>query len=343
MQCASCRFQNIPGVQACGRCGSPLGLATAVLDVHPPRAGRWRKQVRRLLPWGRAAAGAREALRGVGRHAGEFTDFHGLPVPPAGVLLRLPVPGWAHFHLGERSRGWAVVGLYLALLVPALVLMGTVPGSLLLGLAFSVHASSTLSILFRYGAEAVGRALTGVVVLACLALGVYVPVGWLVGQVARPVTIQEAGPPLAPDDVLLVNRSAYLFSAPRPGDVVLYQSGGFQIAGGERGPYPVQVAGGERIDRILAGPGAEVRWEGGRLFVDGAESPLRPLNPSAAPGVFSAHVPPGSYLIIPTTLPRTNANAPPDVWTRICVVPAQNIEGAVLLRTHPFARFGRLR
>ena len=26
MQCVSCRFENMPGVRACGRCGSPLEL-----------------------------------------------------------------------------------------------------------------------------------------------------------------------------------------------------------------------------------------------------------------------------------------------------------------------------
>src|SRR5215213_6505561 len=41
MQCSSCGFENMPGSEACARCASSLSLATAVMDVHPPRAGRF--------------------------------------------------------------------------------------------------------------------------------------------------------------------------------------------------------------------------------------------------------------------------------------------------------------
>src|SRR5919204_650375 len=72
MQCPSCRFQNMPGVEVCGRCGSSLRLATAVVDVHPPRARAWQKRVRRGpeldLP---VAGGGHGAVR---VPAGEYID-----------------------------------------------------------------------------------------------------------------------------------------------------------------------------------------------------------------------------------------------------------------------------
>jgi hypothetical protein len=255
----------------------------------------------------------------------------------------LPVPGWPYFHIGEPLAGRVIVGLFVGLLVPALIFMGTYSGSILLGLAFTVHSATVLGLLFRYGGEALGRVQVGVLVLAGLGFGVYLPAGWAVTQIARPLTVRAAGEPLAEGDVLLLNRVAYRFSDPRPGDVVLYHAEEFRIPARVAGPFPVVIAGRERIDRILAGPGARVRWAEGRLSVDGAESPLRPLNPAAAPRRFEAEVPAGHYLIFATTLPRADIGLPDDYWGRTSLVPARQIEGRVSLRTQPFSRFGRIR
>jgi hypothetical protein len=124
---------------------------------------------------------------------------------------------------------------------------------------------------------------------------------------------------------------------------VLYRSGAVLFPAGTLAAYAAQVPAGDRIDRILAGPNSRVRWEDGRLYVDDVESPLRPLNPAAAPGRLAVQVPPGHFLIIPTTLPRVNPQAPADLWTHMCLVPAREIRGTVYLRTHPLSRFGRIR
>src|SRR5437660_6889638 len=120
MQCASCRFQNMPGVDVCGRCGSSLRLATAVLDVHPPRARPWVKRLRRILPLSRASVGVRDAAAEVSRQLRWTADELRVPVPEAALLLRLVVPGWAHFRCGQRFRGRVYLGLYLALLAVGL-------------------------------------------------------------------------------------------------------------------------------------------------------------------------------------------------------------------------------
>src|SRR4051812_12976476 len=60
MQCSSCGFENMPGSDACGRCGSSLRLATMVMDVQPPRAGKITKKLRRVLPVSKAKYAMRD-------------------------------------------------------------------------------------------------------------------------------------------------------------------------------------------------------------------------------------------------------------------------------------------
>src|SRR5947209_16589193 len=99
MKCVNCQFQNMPGSTVCGRCGTALGLATATaIDVHPPRAGRWRKRVREALPVRRAYFGLRDAA--------ERARVSRLAAPGGDVafLLRLTVPAWPQFAAAQRLR-----------------------------------------------------------------------------------------------------------------------------------------------------------------------------------------------------------------------------------------------
>src|ERR1700676_2660651 len=114
MQCFNCRFENMPGIIVCGRCGTSLQVGTAVIDVNPPRARPWKKRLRRFLPMNQAAIKVRDASSAATRHVKAATQDVGMPVPPARLLWRLLVPGLAHFHLGQRHRGWAFLGAYLA-------------------------------------------------------------------------------------------------------------------------------------------------------------------------------------------------------------------------------------
>jgi hypothetical protein len=155
-----------------------------------------------------------------------------------------------------------------------------------------------------------------------------------------PITVNAGSAPIAADDVYLVNRSAYLFSPPKPGDIVLHWGDTTRLQA--TGHTQFNITGGDRIDRILAGPGSEARWEDGRLFVDGVESPLRPLNPSAAPVSVTVNVPQGYYFILTTTLPLVDGRVPPEFWKTMSLVPVRNIRGTVYLRTQPFSRFGTI-
>jgi hypothetical protein len=223
--------------------------------------------------------------------------------------------------------------------LPGLLLWGTQPGSILLGLAFSVHASAAVDIVLMgvYGV-AVRIASTCFVALA-LALGLYLPVGWVLTRVASPQTLQIDAGPFETDDVILMNRWAYLYSPPKVGDVVMYWGPGTGTFRGARGN--MRVAEGDRIDRILAGPGSEVVWDNGQLFVDGKPSPWQPLNskvPTTMP--LKTTVPPDCYFIMPSTL---GANLQTANWRALCSVPTLRIHGKAYLRLHPLSRLARVR
>jgi hypothetical protein len=212
---------------------------------------------------------------------------------------------------------------------------------MLLGLAFSVHVASCLSILRLGGvaAWAYWRAVPLVFVL--LLAGVYLPVGWLVTRFATPALVQVPGTPFEPGDVVLYSPAVYAFRAPHPGDVVLYHQTG--------GDYPlpppqhgyIRVAAGERIDRILAGPGDQILWKDNLLAVNDQPSPWQPLNPGATIPNLKLTVPAGNYLILPTAGPAIPNGASEEVWHSLVVVPAEAIRGRAYLRSYPFARIRR--
>src|SRR5579864_3406905 len=218
MQCPSCSFQNVPGLASCGRCGTLLDLSVAVIDVSPPRASRTAKLVRKVVPTHffyrarDAASGARRAV------AGSLVSESSVPLPEPAILSRLMVPGWAHIHSGIPIRGWFFLCAYLLLVLLGLVEWGTIAGSILLGLAFSVHASSAMDILVRQGNVRFPRMMaTAAVVSLVLAVLFYVPAGQLLTRIAAPISFEDDAPPFERADVVLVNHWAYALSPPRRG------------------------------------------------------------------------------------------------------------------------------
>jgi hypothetical protein len=335
MQCSNCQFQNIPGVQACGRCGASLQLASSAIDVHPPRASRAAKWWRRWFPitryWNRfRAAGVFARVR----ISGWPTDLQ-----RPGVLLRMIVPGWAQRCTGRTVRARWMFGCYLGLLLSGLLFIGTALGWLLLGLAVSFHAASILDIVatsvFNFGQRLI---YTGVAILM-LTIIVYYPAGRLLALVASPQQFNVAAPPFAAGDVLLVNSYAYRWSDPQPGDVVHYRLPAQDVQGrlpdGHAAVYRLQ---GDRIDRILAKAGQKVTCSQGELLVDGQPSPWLPLGSQPLPDALDITVPEDSYLIFPSTGPL-----PLTVWQIASIVHRGQISGRVYWRNQPLWRFGPIR
>jgi signal peptidase I len=328
----------MPGSAVCGRCGTSLGLATAVMDVHPPRAGRFAKSLRRRRPPPRIYRAAREATMESARGASQTFEKFAPRFPPLPVTLRLIVPGWAHFYLGQRSRGHLYLWSYLSCLLPGLFMLGTVWGSIQIGLAFSVHTSAAIEIATRElgPGEMRDRFVRGLGVAAMLVMLIYWPAGRLLLSVAEPSLIQHATPPaLLADDVLLVTH----WTSPQIGQVVLYTLPEYRTAIVQHRRYEFY---GDRIDRILAGPGDKVRYRDGRLWVNDKASTWFPLNPLHIEKSEPITVPAGNYFILPSTAVGPNGAAMLNLWEAIGIIPAANIHGRVYLRTHPLSRFGRV-
>jgi signal peptidase I len=339
MQCTNCGFQNMPGSDVCGRCATSLGLATAVLDVHPPRAGALTKRARRLLPVRKAYFRTRDALHTaeIAARARQVTG----PLPAFPVLARLIVPGWPHFYLKQYWRGAAFLLAYVACIVPALLLFGSMWGSIWLGLAFSVHSSAGLNIITQTFAEADVRGRIGrsIVVSLVLWMLVYWPAVWMLGRVADPHTVQTALGQFQSGDIIWVNHR----KTPARGDVVLYDTGTDLNNVPREGHRPVIVYTGENIDRILAVPGDVVECRAGQLFVNGAPSAWLPLYPRKLPDSLNWSVPVGQYLIVPSGVRGMGSLEDPMIWQTTGSVPRENIAGRAWLQSLPLSRFHVIR
>jgi hypothetical protein len=219
---------------------------------------------------------------------------------------------------------------------------GSVLGSVLLGLAFSTHASSVLDVLFLRAGPFPSRFGTTTIIMFMLALFIYAPAYWLVNRVASPMLIAARMTPFDEGDVVLSNQWAYSRTPPQLGDVVAYDLPAGIAIPLQANHIGVNVRAGQAIDRILAGPGSKARWENQQLYVDGELSPLQPLNPTRLPSRLTLEVPENHYLVLPSTATVTlpaNAPLPSGFWQRLSYIPVNQIHGSVYLRHYPMWRF----
>ncbi len=326
----------MPGLVSCGRCGASLQLGALTIDVNPPRAGKWSKRLRTWLPT------ARFGLRRQGATvAKELTGLRISDAPAVPVLLRLIVPGWPQKHLGHANRArWFLRG-FLACLVPGILLVGSPLGSVLLGLAVAVHLSSALDLVLT--GDPRSRAARAILCCALVLTVVYVPAGWLGWQVAAPRRMQQNVGPFASGDVVLVNSAVYAFRDPAPGDVVLYATNPTTVSGWYHGRNANYLVAGERIDRILAGPGQTLEIDAGQLLVNGQPAAHSALNPAHLPATLKVEVPESSYLILPTTALGDEIGMRGLDWQSLSVVRSEQIVGRAWLRHYPFWRLWWIR
>jgi hypothetical protein len=139
----------MPGTEGCARCGSVLSAATIVMDVNPPRAGKFAKRWRRTMPTVvRAEARAIPLILGGGDHVARTLGR--LAVPHWDVIWRSIVPGWGHRHAGLHERGNRFLAAYLTLGTCGVLFYGLTLGSIFLGLAIAVHLIAVLDLINRY-------------------------------------------------------------------------------------------------------------------------------------------------------------------------------------------------
>jgi signal peptidase I len=349
MQCPSCRFENMPGLDSCGRCGTTLSLSTATIDVNPPRASKTAKRVRKVVPRRliyQARDVAAEARRVV---SGSIVNDSRVPLPEPDVLSRLGVPGWAHIYVGLVTRGQVFLLAYLSLLLPGLLYWGTGMGSILLGLAFSVHTSSVTDVLIRRGSVRFPRimAIAAFVSLA-LALVVYLPAGLTLTRVAAPIEFVIDTPPFKRLDVVLVNHWAFALTSPRRGDVVLYSPLNVLRVRGDDGPEIPHVRfryeENQLIDRVIGLPGDHVLWDQGKLTINGETVSWKPLLYERMPSHLDVTVPADRYLILPSTSAgAVTSGGAESFWKNAGLIPQADILGGVYLLSNPLSRFWFIR
>jgi hypothetical protein len=331
MQCASCEFQNMPGNTRCLRCGATLQLATAAVDVEPPRASSRSKVLRRFVP----GSVTRTALQF--RRSQAIEQWRRAQLP-AGCLPRLAVPGWAQAYLGNRVQArrffWSWLGLGLA----GLLCYGSQLGAVWLGGMVAVHVGSIIDVSWRR--DPVETQAQRGALAAALGVVALVAYGALLWNVQRVVDTRQwitVGEPFAPSDVVLYRQNAYAGAAPQPGDLVLFSNSSSTLGRTEQGHQARFQTDGQWVDRVIAGPGSRVRWESGALWVDDQASELRPLNPARMPQRLELTVPAGSYCVFPTTDPFIG----PAEGT--CFVPRGRIMGRAIARNYPPWRIWLLR
>ncbi len=233
----------------------------------------------------------------------------------AGVVLCLLIPGAGQFASGRFRRGLAwFAGLSLG---PGLAMWWLAqPGfsSLVPGLA-GVLACVALWLVMLWDARRPmprlgARSWVGWVLLALALLLVRVPT-FQAGAMIRRLHSASMGPTLRGDlgplgrpsvagDRVLVDRTAYWFSAPWRGDVVVFESTRDTLAGLPEGLYVLRIAGL---------PGERVALRDGHLTINGkpVNSPawFSRANYGSSPGpvllnnpLASFVVPPGHYYLL---------------------------------------------
>jgi hypothetical protein len=335
MECVSCHFENMPGTDLCGRCGSSMRLATTLIDVHPRRASGLRKRIRRVAPV-RVAINAMfrgfEQLRPPTSWMETLQNVHSMWP----VLIRVPIPGWPQFYVKHRVRGYLFLYSWLFFVLLGLLFFGTTKGSMLLGLAFSVHSSSAMDVIAPYldNPTLAKRMSWSIAVSILLAVAMYWPASRMLNRWADPITLQAPAGPFAEGDVLLANHAIAQY---RPGQLVLFDI--------DTDAFPQRLRNHQYVyyqnngvDRILAGPGDSFRWEHGHLFINGQQTSLKPLDPQRLPSYLSATVPRDCYLIFPTSTNNLGPNSPVGIWLQLSLINKEDLHGIVYMQTHPLSQ-----
>ncbi len=341
MQCASCHFENMPGVNVCGQCGANMQLGAAAIDINPPRAGAWKKHLRIWLP-----------LRGIlygwkNYFISLSTEFVPRFIPECSslpILLRMIVPGWPQMAMERRTLGRTMLGLYLCMLLLTLLFFGSGPGGIFFGLAIAIHASSIIDVVWCGMRNYRQRVLPAFFCMIAVGALCYFPVIAGINQIIVPRNILANYGQFQQGDVFIYSPASYWRREPAVGDVVFYniEPLGYALGGG-RAHIEYRIEGGESIDRIIAREGQTVEWKNQQLRVNGQSSQWQPINPINVITNLKLIVPAGYYFILPSTQPIIQPNLPEGVFQRICLVPRHSILGRVIVRNFPFTRWWWIR
>jgi hypothetical protein len=317
----------MPGSGRCARCGASLALATAAIDVHPPRAGRmWRFQLAFWRLWHRLE-NLRSKASSVLPAFGSGNDVVSFDL---GTMLRCVVPGWPQFRRGDRPRAFVFFFSYLFLLVPGVILCGSWLGSLLLGLAGAMHVAAVADAVVTTFATPSDRISFTLMAGLVLCFVLYLPVGWLISRVATPISINANIPPFQRGEVLWYSRIA----TPATGDLVV-----FTMPTLRSGNYILQ---GQWIGRVIAMPGQTVSVNKGQCYVDGVLSEWKPALHVSLNDGYTKVVPEGKLFVYPDGVVALNAPLSQDIIEQLYFVAVSRIAGQLYFRSLPLSQMSTL-
>lgn len=342
MQCSSCQFENMPGVSNCGRCGAVLNSSPTPIDVYPPRARKWTKPFRRYFYFfTRHRIIPANLDRGLDRMVhNRMQELYDNRIPWR-TLLRMFVPGWNQFYFNRKLQGRIFLWGYLFSLPLGILFAGTGYGGLLLGAALSLHAASIIDIVIANTRDREYRLVYSLFSLILVGMLTYLPAVELVTRYATPQQFLLNSPPFQRGDVVLYNTRAYVQTLPQIGDMVIFRLPNMRVPVGRQGHANVlvQFVGQTLIGRVVAGPGQQITFQNGNLFVDGRLSPWSQAFSEQYTEAYLNIVPTDRYFIM-TGLPM---QIPQQVWLNNTIVKSDSIIGKVYFRTQPLWRFGYIR
>jgi hypothetical protein len=335
MQCPSCQFENMPGSSHCARCAASLSLGSADIDINPPRASAIERRlpVRSLASARRGLGSSRSLLGSVFGLSRPQTSFHG----SWWEYLLLVVPGLHQLWHGESSRGKLFFGGFAIIALVTIIFAGTGPGSMLLGILFAWHVVATVDVIARNFVTPSDRIRLTVIVAIGLAVGFYLPSGWLLQRLATPVSIALPMRDFNAGDVVWYSQSADLTA----GDLVLYEVPMTRASLRNVNLYnTVYQIEGDRINRLVAVAGQTVRIDGsGTLLVDGQPSPWQPSAGCILPVERDILVRPKYVFILPENLlPGRALQLKPEIALSLAMIHRDRVRGPLLGRTFPPSR-----
>ena len=215
-----------------------------------------------------------------------------------GVLLSFLIAGSGIFLAGNRKAGvrWYLSLTALSLVTVALAPMPAIPGLGACVVLIAVCTVLTLWMLVLSCKPIPGLGVRGWLGFLALVVLLSALEVLITDRLARPFKVPTGSmaPTIVPGDHLFVQASAYWFSAPTRGDVVVFRTDALDSAELPRGQFHVK--------RIVGLPGETLQITNGRLLING--------QPLQSPAVLAGH----NFSILPSTFPPGGTN--------IYVVPA---------------------
>lgn len=308
-------------------------LASANIDVLPPRAGRIAKQLRRVgfrtRFWSPPLRFFRTAVDYV-RNELKSISFE---VPIYTALI----PGWPQWALKQRSLALVHFTVFLVFQVPVLLFLGSTLASMCLAIVFASHFSSVLSVVMVSRSDVRSRVVSALSMIAAAALLVWLPMYRALEGFGWPMELRQPMAGFQRGDVVLLEREVAL-----PGDLVVYQP---------ISQLPNLVLEGNWVGRVLAEGAARLEWKRSTLTIDGQRCPWQPPKGGVPAQDQIIEVPAGSVAILQPSEAEVVARnrraffygpAVPilQLQQRMTVIPRSRIVGRVRWQTWPLARWG---